>query len=98
MPAMSPTEGSIGGIVGCDRVARPEGAMTAGVPSKQQPEDDMHLDIHVPRFTWPGGPEAIGPTFATLAETAESIGVRTLSVMDHWFQMEMLWPAGGAAP
>jgi F420-dependent oxidoreductase-like protein len=53
----------------------------------------MQLDIHVPRFTWPGGPEAIGPTFATLARTAEAIGVRTLSVMDHWFQMEMLWPA-----
>ncbi len=53
----------------------------------------MELDIHVPRFTWPGGPEAIGPTFATLAQTAESIGARTLSVMDHWFQMEMLWPA-----
>lgn len=53
----------------------------------------MHLDIHVPRFTWPGGNEAIGPTFAALARTAEAIGVRTLSVMDHWFQMEMLWPA-----
>jgi F420-dependent oxidoreductase-like protein len=53
----------------------------------------MDLDIHVPRFTWPGGPEAIGPTFATLAGTAEAIGVRTLSVMDHWFQMEMMWPA-----
>jgi F420-dependent oxidoreductase-like protein len=53
----------------------------------------MQLDIHVPRFTWPGGSEAIGPTFASLAQTAEDIGVRTLSVMDHWFQMEMLWPA-----
>jgi F420-dependent oxidoreductase-like protein len=53
----------------------------------------MELDIHVPRFTWPGGPEAIAPTFATLAGTAEAIGVRTLSVMDHWFQMDMLWPA-----
>jgi F420-dependent oxidoreductase-like protein len=53
----------------------------------------MHLDIHVPRFTWPGGPEAIGSTFASLARTAEAVGVRTLSVMDHWFQMEMLWPA-----
>ncbi len=53
----------------------------------------MQLDIHVPRFTWPGGAEAIGPTFSTLAQTAEGIGVRTLSVMDHWFQMEMLWPA-----
>jgi alkanesulfonate monooxygenase SsuD/methylene tetrahydromethanopterin reductase-like flavin-dependent oxidoreductase (luciferase family) len=53
----------------------------------------MELDIHVPRFTWPGGAAAIGPTFAELARTAEAIGVRTLSVMDHWFQMEMLWPA-----
>ena len=53
----------------------------------------MQLDVHVPRFTWPGGPEAIGPTFASLARTAEAIGVRTLSVMDHWFQMDMLWPA-----
>ena len=53
----------------------------------------MQLDIHVPRFTWPGGPGAIGPTFASLAQTAEAIGVRTLSVMDHWFQMDMLWPA-----
>jgi F420-dependent oxidoreductase-like protein len=53
----------------------------------------MQLDIHVPRFTWPGGQAAIGPTFTSLAQTAEAIGVRTLSVMDHWFQMEMLWPA-----
>jgi F420-dependent oxidoreductase-like protein len=53
----------------------------------------MQLDLHVPRFTWPGGAGAIGPTFASLAETAESIGVRTLSVMDHWFQMDMMWPA-----
>jgi F420-dependent oxidoreductase-like protein len=53
----------------------------------------MQLDIHVPRFTWPGGPGAIGPTFASLAQTAEAIGVRTLSVMDHWFQMDWLWPA-----
>ena len=53
----------------------------------------MQLDIHVPRFTWPGGPEAIGPTFAQLAQTADAVGVRTLSVMDHWFQMDALWPA-----
>ena len=53
----------------------------------------MQLDMHVPRFTWPGGAAAIGPTLGDLAQTAEGIGVRTLSVMDHWFQMEMLWPA-----
>lgn len=53
----------------------------------------MNLDVHVPRFTWPGAPASIGPTLTSLAQTAESIGVRTLSVMDHWFQMERLWPA-----
>jgi F420-dependent oxidoreductase-like protein len=53
----------------------------------------MQLDLHVPRFTWPGGTSSIGPTFASLAETADAIGVRTLSVMDHWFQMDMMWPA-----
>jgi F420-dependent oxidoreductase-like protein len=53
----------------------------------------MQLDLHVPRFTWKDGPASIGPTLASLAQTAELIGVRTLSVMDHWFQMEMMWPA-----
>jgi F420-dependent oxidoreductase-like protein len=53
----------------------------------------MNLDLHVPRFTWPGGPAAVGPTLTALAQTAETLGVRTLSVMDHWFQMEMRWPA-----
>ena len=53
----------------------------------------MQLDIHVPRFTWPGGPAAIGADAHLVAQTAEAIGVRTLSVMDHWFQMEMMWPA-----
>ena len=53
----------------------------------------MQLDLHVPRFTWPGGAATIGSTFTSLAQTADAIGVRTLSVMDHWFQMDMLWPA-----
>jgi F420-dependent oxidoreductase-like protein len=53
----------------------------------------MELDLHVPRFTWPGGPSAMGSTLTALAETAEGVGVRTLSVMDHWFQMDMMWPA-----
>jgi F420-dependent oxidoreductase-like protein len=53
----------------------------------------MRLDLHVPRFTWPGGPASISPTLTSLAQTAEGLGVHTLSVMDHWFQMEMMWPA-----
>ena len=51
----------------------------------------MELDVHVMRFTWPGETPAIGPTLTSLVRTAEDIGVRTISVMDHWFQMEMLW-------
>ena len=53
----------------------------------------MQVDVHVPRFTWPGGAPSIGPTISALAQTAEAVGVRTLSVMDHWFQMEQVWPA-----
>jgi F420-dependent oxidoreductase-like protein len=53
----------------------------------------MHVDLHVPRFTWPGSPAATGPTLTSLVQTAEALGVRTLSVMDHWFQMERTWPA-----
>jgi F420-dependent oxidoreductase-like protein len=53
----------------------------------------MEFDLHVPRFTWPGGPVSIGATLRTLAQTAEAVGARTLSVMDHWFQMDAMWPA-----
>ncbi len=53
----------------------------------------MHLDIHVSRFDWAGGPAGIGPGVARLARTSEAVGVRTLSFMDHFFQMEMMAPA-----
>jgi F420-dependent oxidoreductase-like protein len=53
----------------------------------------VHVDLHVPHLTWPGGAAAMSETLTALAQTAEGIGVRTLSVMDHWFQMEEVWPA-----
>jgi F420-dependent oxidoreductase-like protein len=53
----------------------------------------MNLDLHVTRFDWAGGPEGIAPGVAHLARTAERIGVRTLSFMDHFFQMEAMAPA-----
>jgi F420-dependent oxidoreductase-like protein len=62
-------------------------------PRTNVKENAMHVDVHVPRFTWPGGASAIGTTLTSLAQSAETIGVRTLSVMDHWFQMDRLWPA-----
>lgn len=53
----------------------------------------MHLDLHVWRFDWAGGPKGIGPGVADLARRAEAVGVRTLSFMDHYFQMEAAAPA-----
>lgn len=53
----------------------------------------MNVDVHIPRFTWPDAPSSIGPTVTAVARTAEEIGIRTLSFMDHYFQMERLWPA-----
>jgi F420-dependent oxidoreductase-like protein len=53
----------------------------------------MHLDLHVSRFDWAGSPAGIGPGVADLAQRAEAIGVRTLSFMDHFFQMDVMAPA-----
>jgi F420-dependent oxidoreductase-like protein len=51
----------------------------------------MDIDLHVTRFEW--ATEGIGPGVARLAQTAESVGFRALSVMDHYFQMDAMAPA-----
>ena len=53
----------------------------------------MQLDLHVSRFDWAGGPSGIGQGVSDLAQRAEAIGVRTMSFMDHWFQMDWMAPA-----
>src|SRR5205807_9919331 len=53
----------------------------------------MQLDLHVSRFDWAGSPTGIGPGVSDLAQRAEAIGVRTLSFMDHYFQMDWMAPA-----
>lgn len=53
----------------------------------------MRLDVHVPRFNWAGSPDQIAGGLADLATRAEALGVRTMSLMDHLFQMEAMWPA-----
>ena len=50
----------------------------------------MHLDLHVPRFTWPGAPASIGPTFASLARTAEAVGVRTGAIFGAYSYGDVL--------
>lgn len=53
----------------------------------------MDLDLHVTRFDWAGGPSSIGSGIAHLARMAEAIGIKTLSFMDHFFQMDAVAPA-----
>src|SRR4051794_22172031 len=53
----------------------------------------MDLDFHLWRFDWVGDDGAMGDAVSDLAQRAEALGVRTLSVMDHWFQMEAAAPA-----
>ncbi len=53
----------------------------------------MDLDLHVWRFDWAGSPATMGAEVLALARRAEAIGVKTLSFMDHWFQMEAMAPA-----
>lgn len=47
----------------------------------------MQVGLQVPRFAWPGGPEAIGPRLKEIAGTAEEAGFSSLWVMDHHFQI-----------
>src|SRR3954466_15044012 len=53
----------------------------------------MDLDLHVSRFDCAGGPAGIGPGVRDLAQRAEAVGIKTLSVMDHFFQMDWMAPA-----
>jgi F420-dependent oxidoreductase-like protein len=50
----------------------------------------MRVGIHFVNFTLPGAPESLGPTLAATARIAEDGGVSFFTVMDHWFQMEMM--------
>lgn len=55
----------------------------------------MQLGLHLARLTAPGGDvAAYGPVLAATARAVEEAGFRDLTLMDHWFQMEML---GGPA-
>lgn len=54
----------------------------------------MKLAIHCANLSWPGGPAAIAPTLAAVARAADEGGCSTLTLMDHYFQMENL---GGPA-
>jgi F420-dependent oxidoreductase-like protein len=52
----------------------------------------MQLGIHIVSFT-DQDTDAIGPTLARAGQAAEAAGVATLSLMDHYFQMDAMFPA-----
>ncbi|HEX5824329.1 MAG TPA: LLM class F420-dependent oxidoreductase [Candidatus Limnocylindrales bacterium] len=47
----------------------------------------MKLGLQISSFTWPGGAEAIGPTLGRVAGQADDIGLDSIWVMDHFFQI-----------
>lgn len=53
----------------------------------------MKVGLQINRFTWPGGPEAIGPTLARIVRDADDIGFDSIWVMDHFFQIRGIGPA-----
>jgi len=53
----------------------------------------MKIGLQIFSFTWPGGPEAIGPLLARAVRTADDVGFDSIWVMDHFWQ---IGPAGSA--
>jgi F420-dependent oxidoreductase-like protein len=47
----------------------------------------MKAGLQISSFTWPGGPEAIGPTLARIVRDADAAGFDSIWVMDHFFQI-----------
>jgi F420-dependent oxidoreductase-like protein len=47
----------------------------------------VKFGLQIYSFTWPGGPEAIGPTLARSVRTADEVGFDSIWVMDHFWQI-----------
>ena len=53
----------------------------------------MRLGVHVIQFTVTDGTAGIAPELARVGQAVEAAGVSHLSVMDHYFQMDRMFPA-----
>ena len=54
----------------------------------------MQIGLQIPDFTSPAGPPRLGAGLATVARTADDAGFGFLAVMDHFFQIGAVGPAG----
>jgi F420-dependent oxidoreductase-like protein len=52
----------------------------------------MRIGLQLPDFTWPGGPQTLGPELAAIARTADEAGFDMVAVMDHFFQIPVIGP------
>jgi F420-dependent oxidoreductase-like protein len=52
----------------------------------------LKVGLQISSFTWPGGPDAIGPTLARVVRTADEVGFDSIWVMDHFFQIRGVGP------
>ena len=50
----------------------------------------MKIGLQIPSFTWPGGPEQLGPLLVRIGQAADDAGFASVWVMDHFFQIEAL--------
>jgi F420-dependent oxidoreductase-like protein len=52
----------------------------------------MKIGLHIPDFTWEGGPPGLADRLGEVARRAEAAGVDRISVMDHVWQIGHLGP------
>jgi alkanesulfonate monooxygenase SsuD/methylene tetrahydromethanopterin reductase-like flavin-dependent oxidoreductase (luciferase family) len=52
----------------------------------------MRFGLHMPNFTWEGGPSALAGGLTQIARAAEDAGFDRVSVMDHVWQIAPLGP------
>lgn len=53
----------------------------------------MKTSVHFAGFAWNGGTTQIAPTLAAAARAAEEAGCDSISLMDHYFQMDTFFDA-----
>ena len=53
----------------------------------------MKLGLQIPSFSWSGGATELAPTLARVARQADDIGLDSIWVMDHFFQIRGVGPA-----
>jgi F420-dependent oxidoreductase-like protein len=53
----------------------------------------MKFGLQIPSFTFPGGTDAIAPTLERIVRTADEVGLDSIWVMDHLFQIRSVGAA-----